>query len=127
MFKKANEWLMISRIVSIIFICVFAYVSIDLYFVTNQISLFASISYFSVMCSYGIACYFSRHPHPKEKSFITWLGILKLKLQIAILNKNLKGYPDLKKYRGRPGIKNSVKEWRLELKELKNDLKKLVK
>ena len=82
-------------------------------------------------CLIAISCFhlgfISRHPHPKEKSFITWLGILKLKLQIAILNKNLKGYPDLKKYRGRPGIKNSVKEWRLELKELKNDLKKLVK
>ncbi len=73
--------------------------------------------------------YLSRRPHPDEKSFIVWLKILILRLRIAILKKNLKPYTTLNSIRHQKykAIRQTVKSWRSELKQLKKELNELVK
>ncbi len=72
--------------------------------------------------------YFSRKPDPNRKGFKKWLKICKLKLQKAILKNSLKPYSTLNKIKHRKydSIRATVKEWRLELKELESELKELI-
>ncbi len=71
--------------------------------------------------------YQSRRPHPDEKTFIIWLKICILNVQIWHKQAYLFWYPDLKKYRGNPKIKAKVWAKRDRLKELKKELKELVR
>ena len=61
-----------------------------------------------------------------KKYFQMWWKITILLYKIFILDRKCSKYPDLKKYRGHPEVKKMVKEWRLELKEFKRELKELV-
>jgi hypothetical protein len=71
--------------------------------------------------------YFSRKPDPNRKTFTMWVKIIALKVKIGILKKNLKPFGDLRKYshRSESHIREMIKEWRLELKKLKRELKEL--
>ena len=83
---------------------------------------------FMILIGIWLLGYFARRPNPNEKPLIIWLKICKLKIQIAILKKNLKPYTTLNKIKHQryKSTREMVKEWRLELNELKRELKELV-
>ncbi|MCK5614171.1 hypothetical protein KAR91_70555 [Candidatus Pacearchaeota archaeon] len=72
--------------------------------------------------------YFSRKPDPNRKGFKKWLKVCILRLRIAILKKSLKPYTTLNKikHRKHKGLRDIVKAWRIELKDLKSELNEIV-
>lgn len=70
--------------------------------------------------------YLSRRPHSDEKTFTMWVKICILNLQIWPKQFFLFWYPDLKKYRGKPNLRQKVWVKRDKLKQLKKELKELV-
>ena len=126
-----NESILFARVISLILIpwlCIGAILSIGEE-AKSTIYTFESMVFGSlIMVSFWIFGYFSRRPHPNEKSLVVWVKILTLKLRIAILKKSLKPYPTLNKIKHQKykAIRQTVKAWRVKLNELKSELSKLV-
>ena len=83
---------------------------------------------FMILIGIWLLGYFASKPDPNRKGFKKWLKSCILRLRIAILKKSLKPYSTLNKIKHQKykAIRETVKGWRLELKELKRELKELV-
>lgn len=123
--------LVTARVTSIVFIpylCFIAISAIGSEITTSSYTFKGMITGLLMTIGIWLLGYFSRRPDPQIKGFKKWLKICKLKLRIAILKKNLKPYHTLNKIKHQKykELRDMVKQWRLELTELKTELKQLI-